>query len=82
MSLSHSGPLARDVTTCRKCGASIVFLQSMNQRTRKRGRMPVNILPTKSDYRGPNAGEIDYVAGEHQSHFATCPDAEYFKGGR
>lgn len=82
MTLSPAGPLAKDIVPCRKCGEPMVFLQSFNQRTKKRGRMPVNVRPTSPKFRPPNAGEIDYVIGEHQSHYITCEAAEYFRGRR
>lgn len=80
MALSPSGPLAKDIAKCQKCGCEIVFLQSFNQRTKKRGRMPVNLRPTTPKFRPPNAGEIDFIYGQHEPHWGTCPEAEYFKG--
>jgi len=82
VTLSPAGPRANETTVCRKCGASIVFLQSFNTRTRTRSRMPVNVVPTKRDYRGPNAGEVSYVHGQHQPHWATCPESDRFRSER
>jgi hypothetical protein len=46
----------------------------------KSGRnMPVNVMPTMKPFRGPNAGETSFQYGVHQSHFATCPEAERFR---
>lgn len=77
--LARSGPRTDETTTCGKCHARIMFLQSMNQKTLKRSRMPVNVVPTSGAYRGPYSGEIDYVHGQHQSHFATCSNASEFR---
>lgn len=79
MALSPAGPLPKDIVPCRKCGAEMVFLQSINKKTGKRGRMPVNVRVTTPKYRPPNAGEIDFVYGQHEPHWGTCPEAEYFK---
>jgi hypothetical protein len=80
--MSGAGPGPKDLATCRACGEAIVFLQTLNAKTGKRGRMPVNVLPTDKKFRGPNAGEIDYLHGIHQSHFATCPEAGRFRSDR
>lgn len=69
-----AGPLPADIRRCQSCSAEIVFV-----RTRNGKRMPVNVLPTDPKFRGPNAGELDYVHGEHQSHFATCDDPQRFR---
>lgn len=74
-----AGPLPRDVSRCRAgdCGADIVWLKT------KAGRpMPVNVVPTNKLYRGPNAGETEFVYGEHESHFSTCPAATSFRKQR
>ncbi len=55
----------------------MVFLK-----TKKGKWMPVNVVPTESGFRGPNAGETKFIYGEHQPHFVTCPCAgEFRKGG-
>lgn len=88
MSLSPSGPHRDEITTCSRCGAEIMFLQSINRKTGQRGRMPVNVVVVGTAaraggrYRGPNHGEVSYVHGEHQSHFATCPGADQFRKPR
>lgn len=46
-----AGPYPKDVTQCRACEADIVFV-----RTKKRKWMPVNVIPTESEFRGPRAG--------------------------
>lgn len=70
----RAGPLAKDIAHCRSCDASIVFL-----RTSKGSLMPVNVMLSpkgrSEGLRAPNAGELKYVHGEHESHFATCPKA-------
>ena len=73
--MSGAGPLPKDVVPCRACGADMVFL-----RTKKGTQMPVNVIPTQSKYRGPNAGEASFVYGQHQPHWATCPEADSFRG--
>lgn len=52
----------------------MVFLK-----TKKGKWIPVNVIPTDSEFRGPNAGEIKYKHGEHQPHFVTCPCAGEFR---
>lgn len=78
MALSNAGPLAKDIVLCRKCGEPIVFLQSINAKKGTRSRMPVNLKPTTPKLRPPDAGEVTFIFGQHQSHFATCASAEYF----
>jgi len=69
-----AGPYPKDVKQCRGCEADIVWLKT------KRGKwMCVNVVPTKSEFRGPNAGEAKYKHGEHEPHWATCPDAPVFR---
>lgn len=80
--MTRSGPHPKDVSRCRSCGAEIVFLRSFNRKTKQHGRMPVNVVPTRAEFRGPDAGETDFKHGEHQSHFSTCPKAERFRGKR
>ena len=75
--MSGAGPNPADVVKCSACGADIVFV-----RTKSGKRMPVNVMPTDKRFRGPNAGELDYVHGEHQSHFATCVEADRFRRDR
>lgn len=70
----RAGPSPAEITSCRSCGADIVFLK-----TRAGKRMPVNVTPTKPEFRGPNHGEIEYVHGEHEPHWGTCDDAERFR---
>ncbi len=41
--------------------------------------MPVNVVPTDPKFRGPSAGELKFKYGEHESHFATCPEASVFR---
>lgn len=72
----NTGPFPKDITICRgeDCGAEIVFLKT------KRGKnIPVNVIPTEWEFRGPNAGEIEYLSGEHQPHHATCPNVGDFR---
>lgn len=73
----RAGPRADEITVCKKCNASIMFLK-----TRSGGWMPVNVMPTKNDVRGPNSGETLFIFGEHQSHFSTCPKADSFRRDR
>lgn len=62
---------ATKTSNCRSCGAVIVFLKT------RRGKFnPVNLEPTEDSFRPPHADETDFVYGEHQSHFQTCPSAE------
>ncbi len=69
-----AGPYPKDVKQCRGCEADIVWLKT------KRGKwMCVNVVPTKPEFRGPNAGEAKYRHGEHEPHWATCPDAPVFR---
>ncbi len=69
-----AGPYNKDVKPCSACEADMVFL-----RTKKRKWIPVNVIPTESKFRGPNAGETKFVYGEHQPHFQTCPCAGEFR---
>ena len=70
----RAGPYPKDVSQCRGCEADIVWMKT------KRGKsMPINVIPTESQFRGPNAGELKFVFGEHQSHFQTCPCAGEFR---
>ena len=74
--LTDGGPYPKDVKTCSACDADMVFLKT------KRGKwMPVNVVPTNNTLRGPTAGEINFVYGEHQPHFTTCPCAGEFRRG-
>jgi hypothetical protein len=54
----------------------MVFLK-----TKRRKWLPVNVVPTKSHLRGPNAGETKFIYNEHEPHFATCPCAGEFRKG-
>lgn len=69
-----AGPYPKDVKPCEACEADMVFL-----RTKKRKWIPVNVVPTESKFRGPNAGETKFVYGEHQPHFMSCPCAGEFR---
>lgn len=69
-----AGPYPKDVKQCRACEADMVFLKT------KRGKwMPVNVVPTESEFRAPNAGERKFIYGEHQPHFVTCTDPAPFR---
>lgn len=63
----NAGPYPRDIVTCSGCEADIVWMK-----TRTRKRIPVNVMPTETKFRGPKAGELKFVVGEHQCHFDTC----------
>ena len=69
-----AGPYPKDVKQCRACEADIVFMK-----TRKGKWMPVNVIPTEHEFRGPTAGETRFRHGEHQPHFVTCPCAGEFR---
>lgn len=57
------------------CDEDIVFL-----RTKQRNLIPVNVVPhDKENFRDVQHDEYDYAHGEHEPHFATCPDAPNFK---
>lgn len=72
-----AGPYPKDVKQCDGCEADIVWM-----RTKKAKHMPVNVIPTDANFRGPTAGELRYKHGEHQPHWATCPCAGEFRKGR
>ncbi len=72
--MRDAGPYPKDVKQCSACEADMVFLK-----TKKGKWIPVNVIPTDSEFRGPNAGEIKYKHGEHQPHPATCPCAGEFR---
>jgi hypothetical protein len=72
--MGRAGIDPRDTKTC-TCGTEIVFLTTHNG-----AKMPVNVLPTDAKFRGPTAGETQFVHGEHQPHWVDCPDAEDFRG--
>lgn len=70
----NAGPYPKDIKRCRACGADMVFLKT------KRGKwIPVNVVPTESGFRGPNAGERKFIYSEHQPHFVTCTDPAPFR---
>lgn len=73
--IAGAGPRPQDIVHCRSCGAAIVFV-----RTKTGNRMPVNVLPVSKSLRGPNHGELIFIYGEHESHFATCDDPARFRG--
>lgn len=77
--MGRAGPWPKDIKPCNKCEADIVFLRT---RSKPRRWIPVNVVPTESEFRGPNAGETDYRHGVHQKHRDTCPCAGEFSGGR
>ena len=54
-------------TTCRSCGARIVWMMTSNNR-----RMPVNAETAEH-------GETIYEHGRHVSHFSTCPQANQWR---
>jgi hypothetical protein len=58
------------------CGADIVWLK-----TKKQKWMCVNALPTKPDFRPPRPNEVQYAHGEHEPHWATCPEADQHRRG-
>lgn len=83
--IAGAGPYPKDVSKCRSCDADMVFMK-----TRKGKWMPVNVMPkgkftdksgVSSPYRGPTAGETDFVYGELQPHFLTCTDPDRYRGG-
>ena len=77
---------------CRACRADIVFAGTVNGRP-----MPVDALPqpggnvrlrdddgfARAEVLGPLEQQLADDEGEplHYSHFATCPDADEFRGG-
>ncbi len=75
--MSDAGPYPKDIKQCRACEADMVFLK-----TKRNKWLPVNVVPTESHFRGPNAGETKFVYNEHQPHFATCPCAGEFRRGQ
>ncbi len=69
------GPYPKDVKPCRGCKVDIVWM-----RTKKKKWIMVNVMVVDDpDLRGPNAGEDRFKYGEHQAHFATCPEAGRFR---
>ena len=72
--IGRAGPYPKDVKPCRGCDADIVWMK-----TKKSKWMCVNVVPTKSEFRGPRAGEMKYVHGEHEPHWATCKDPKQFR---
>lgn len=74
MGQTRAGPYPKDISQCRGCGDDIVWVKT------KRGkRMPVNVVPSKPDFRGPNAGELKYTHGEHEPHWSTCSNSDDFR---
>ena len=69
-----AGPYPKDISQCRGCDADIVWMKTMRGK-----KIPVNVMPTEPEFRGPNAGETGFKYGEHQAHFATCPVAGEFR---
>jgi len=70
MGETRAGPYPKDISQCRDCETDGVWMKT------KRGKnMLVNVVPTESKFRGPNAGETKFIYGEHQPHFTTCPCA-------
>ncbi len=73
----RAGPYPKDVSQCQGCGVDVVWM-----RTKRRKWIMANVMVVdNSDLRGPNAGEDRFKYGEHQSHFATCPEAGSFRRG-
>lgn len=83
-------------STCRGCGAPIIWVRTVN-----RGRMPIDaepvwvklvtggdtfVRPDGSFVFGKKAGDADDSDGTfveaHESHFATCPYAGNFRQPR
>jgi hypothetical protein len=54
----------RTAGTCRSCGAEIVWLRTASGRN-----MPINAETFEP-------GDEQFDAKRHQSHFATCPEAD------
>lgn len=59
-----------DITSCRECGADIVFLYTAGC-----NRMPVN-----ADSVEP--GDVDYDLQRHEAHWSTCTKPERFRRAR
>lgn len=64
--------MAEDPRTkrCRSCKAAIVFLKTRTGKT----------MPIDADTVEP--GDEFLELGKHVSHFATCPDATYYRKPR
>ena len=59
----------RRIKRCKSCNAMIIWLETPNGK-----KMPVDAATV--------APEHDrYIAGTHQSHFATCPNANQHRRG-
>ena len=71
---NRAGPYPKDISKCRACDADMVWVK-----TKKGKNMPVNVVPTKAEFRGPNAGETKFVYGEHEPHWSTCSCADDFR---
>jgi hypothetical protein len=69
-----AGPHPKDVSKCRSCGADIVWM-----RTSAGKLAPVNVMPRAKGKRGPNAGEFLFAPLAHESHFATCKEADHWR---
>jgi len=52
---------------CRACGAYIIFLPTLKNKT-----MPVNADTVKP-------GDLIFDRGKHHSHFDSCPKADQFR---
>jgi hypothetical protein len=57
-------------TTCRSCGASIVWLK-----TTRGSLMPVDAGSVK-------AGDVEFDSKQHVSHFASCQQADQWRKPR
>ena len=64
------------MTTCKKCGRSIYFLRTKNDKL-----IPVDkdSVPVEERIAIDNGREVMFRFGEHITHFKTCPFADSFR---
>ena len=60
---------------CRSCGAEIMWMK-----TRLGKNMPTNLECKDLERRAPKYSEDVFDPNVHESHFATCPNADRHRG--
>ena len=58
-------------TTCRSCGAPIIWVEMKSGR-----RMPCNAVPKKMIAIDQFNGRLGFMVSVYESHFSTCPYAK------
>lgn len=62
------------MTTCKRCGKSIYFLRTKNDKLIPVDRDSISVVDRIAM---DNGREVQFVFKEHISHFSTCPFGGY-----